>query len=248
MTTPPAGSTTAFSGASARSLQENLVIANHVLAARGVVDGFGHVSARHQERPDRFFIARSMAPALVTLSDVLELNLAGEPVAANAPRTYLERFIHSAIYRSRPDVMAVVHHHSPSVIPFGATKVKLRPIYHMSGFLGAGVPVFDIRCEAGESDMLIRTPELGDAHARCLGSCAATLMRGHGATVVGASLQQAVYRAIYMEMNARLQAEAIRLGEVTYLSEEEARLAAATNDTQLQRPWDLWEREVTGGK
>lgn len=189
-------------------------------------------------------MARSMAPALVTLDDLLEFDLDANPVARDAPRVYLERFIHSEIYRRRPDVMAVVHNHSPSVITFGVTGVALRPIYHMSGFLAAGVPVFDIRDEAGDSDMLIRTQALGCAHAGCLGNGAATLMRGHGATVVGNSLQQVVYRAIYMEMNARLQSDAMRLGEVTYLSEAEARLAAATNDGQVERPWELWAREV----
>lgn len=227
------------------SLRDDLVIANHILAKHGVVDGFGHVSFRHEQHPDRFVIARSMAPALVTLNDLMEIDLDGNPLAPDAPRAYLERFIHSEIYRVRPDVMAVVHNHSPSVIPFGVTGVPLRPIYHMSGFLGAGVPVFDIRCDAGDTDMLIRSPELGCAHAGCLGHGAATLMRGHGATVVGTSLQQVVYRAIYMEMNARLQGDALRLGPLTYLTEEEARLAAATNDGQVQRPWELWAREVT---
>jgi ribulose-5-phosphate 4-epimerase/fuculose-1-phosphate aldolase len=227
------------------SQRDDLVIANRILAKHGVVDGFGHVSVRDEQHPDRFVIARNMAPALVTLGDLMEIDLDGNPVAPDAPRAYLERFIHSEIYRRRPDVMAVVHHHSPSVIPFGATSVALRPIYHMSGFLGGGVPVFDIRCEAGDSDMLIRTPALGVAHACCLGAGAATLMRGHGATVVGASLRQAVYRAVYMEMNARLQADAMRLGDPVFLTEGEARLAEATIDGQVQRPWELWVREVT---
>jgi ribulose-5-phosphate 4-epimerase/fuculose-1-phosphate aldolase len=226
--------------AGALSPREELVVANHVLAARGILDGFGHVSIRHETRADRFVIARSMAPALVTLSDLVELDLDGEAVEPDQPGSYLERFIHSEIYRLRPDIRAIVHNHSPSVIPFGATSVKLRPIYHMSGFLGAGVPVFDIRVCAGETDMLVRTQALGAAHARCLGDCAATLMRGHGATVVGTSLPQVVYRAIYMELNARLQSDAMRLGEVEFLSEEEARLAAQTNDGQVQRPWQLW--------
>jgi ribulose-5-phosphate 4-epimerase/fuculose-1-phosphate aldolase len=242
MAVSPADRTTA--GPAPKSLQD-LVIANHILARHGVVDGFGHVSVRHTDRPDRFTMARSMAPALVAIGDLLEFDLDGNPTAPDSPRAYLERFIHSEIYRRRPDVMTVVHHHSPSVIPFGVTGVPLRPIYHMSGFLGAGVPVFDIRCEAGETDMLIRTPALGCAHADCLGAASATLMRGHGATVVGTSLQQVVYRAVYMEMNARLQADALRLGTVTYLSEAEAQLATATNDGQLQRPWELWAHEVT---
>jgi ribulose-5-phosphate 4-epimerase/fuculose-1-phosphate aldolase len=227
------------------SLRDDLVIANHILAKHGVVDGFGHVSVRHEQHPDRFILARNIAPALVTLDDLLEFDLDGNPVAPDGPRVYLERFIHSEIYRRRPDVVAVVHHHSPSVIPFGVTGAALRPIYHMSGFLGAGVPVFDIRCDAGDTDMLIRSPALGAAHACCLGDGAATLMRGHGATVVGGSLQQAVYRAVYMEMNARLQSDAMRLGDVTYLTQAEAQLAAATIDGQVQRPWELWVREVT---
>jgi ribulose-5-phosphate 4-epimerase/fuculose-1-phosphate aldolase len=227
------------------SLRDDLVIANHILAKHGVVDGFGHVSVRHEQHPDRFILARNIAPALVTLDDLLEFDLDGNPVAPDGPRVYLERFIHSEIYRRRPDVVAVVHHHSPSVIPFGVTGAALRPIYHMSGFLGAGVPVFDIKCDAGDTDMLIRTPALGVAHACCLGDGAATLMRGHGATVVGGSLQQAVYRAVYMEMNARLQSDAMRLGDVTYLTQAEAQLAAATIDGQVQRPWELWVREVT---
>jgi ribulose-5-phosphate 4-epimerase/fuculose-1-phosphate aldolase len=226
-------------------LHNDLVTANHILAKHGVVDGFGHVSVRDPQHPDRFLIARSMAPALVTQDDLMQIDLNGDPTAPDAPRPYLERFIHSEIYRIRPDVTAIMHHHAPSIIPFGVTTTPLRPIYHMAGFLGAGVPVFDIRADAGETDMLIRTRALGCAHANCLGPCSATLMRGHGATVVGTSLQQVVYRAIYMEMNARLQADALRLGPVTYLTEQEAALAAATNDGQLQRPWDLWAREVT---
>ena len=231
----------------ARTPREDLVIANHVLAKYGVVDGFGHASIRHPDHPDRFILARSMAPALVTLDDLLEFDLDSNPIDPNGPRPYLERFIHGEIYRSRPDVMAIVHHHSPSVIPFGATGVKLRPIYHMSGFLGAGVPVYDIRCDNGDTDMLIRTPALGKALATCLGNCCAALMRGHGATVVGTNLPQVVYRSIYMELNARLQADAMRLGEPTFLTENEAAMASATNDGQLIRSWELWVRDVSGG-
>jgi ribulose-5-phosphate 4-epimerase/fuculose-1-phosphate aldolase len=230
--------------AAARTPRDEIALANRILAARNIVDGYGHVSRRCPDNPDRFLIARSMAPALVRPEDVVELNLDGTAVAPNPPPLYLERFIHGEIYRSRPDVMAVVHHHAPSVIPFGVTRTALRPLYHMSGFLGLGTPVFDIRCEAGETDMLVSTPELGAAHARCLGRCGATLMRGHGATVVGTSIQQAVYRCVYMELNARLQTDAMRLGDVQYLSDEEARLAVETNDKQLARPWALWSADV----
>lgn len=227
-----------------RSQRDLVAIANRILAMRGIVDGFGHVSVRCDANPTHFLIARSMAPALVRPADVLELDLDGAPTAPNSPASYLERFIHSEIYKCRPDVMAVVHHHAPSVIPFGATRTPLRPLYHMSGFLAGGVPVFDIRCDAGDTDMLISTPTLGAAHARCLGACSATLMRGHGATVTGASLPQVVYRSIYMELNARLQGDAMRLGEVQYLTDEEARLATDINSRTIGRPWALWVAEV----
>ena len=192
----------------------DLVVANHILYRQGVVDGFGHVSARHPENPNRYFIARSMAPALVTADDILELDLDSNPVAPGAPASYLERFIHGEIYRARPDVMAVVHSHSPGIIPFGLVPGSmLRPVSHMGGFIGAGAPVFEIREAVGpSSDMLVRTPQLGVALAKSLGAHSIVLMRGHGSTVVGYSVRQAVYRAIYAESNAKLQAEALRLG------------------------------------
>jgi ribulose-5-phosphate 4-epimerase/fuculose-1-phosphate aldolase len=226
------------------TLVDDLVVANHILYAEGVVDGFGHVSARHPARPDRFFLARSMAPALVAAADIMEFDLDGNAAGGDARRPYLERFIHGAIYKARADVHAVVHSHSPSVIPFGVTGGSLRPIYHMSGFLGAGAPIFEIRSAGGMTDMLIRDNALGDALARMLGRGAVALMRGHGSVAVGASIKQVVYRAIYTEMNARLQMEASRLGTIEFLATEEARLAAAMNDTVLERPWELWKRKV----
>lgn len=159
-------------------------------------------------------------------------------------RPYLERFIHGEIYRTRPDVLAVVHSHSPSVIPFGVTGHRLRPIYHMAGFLGSGSALFDIRTDVGDTDMLIRNSELGRALAASLGARTCVLMRGHGSTTVGNSIEQVVYRAIYAEHNAKLQTQAMALGEVTYLSAQEADLAAAANDTQIGRSWDLWLRRV----
>jgi len=226
------------------ALVDDLVVANHILYAEGVVDGFGHVSSRHPARPDRFLLARSMAPALVAAGDIMEFDLDGNVQGGDARAPYLERFIHGAIYKARPDVHAVVHSHSPSVIPFGVTGGALRPVYHMSGFLGAGAPIFEIREAGGMTDMLIRDNALGDALARTLGPRAVALMRGHGSVAVGGSIQQVVYRAIYTEMNARLQMEAARLGAITFLAPEEARLAAAMNDKVLARPWELWKRKV----
>jgi ribulose-5-phosphate 4-epimerase/fuculose-1-phosphate aldolase len=219
-----------------------LVDANHILFDQGVVDGFGHVSMRHPVRPHHFLLARSMAPALVTAKDVLEFDPDGAPTEAGGPAVYLERFIHSEIYRTRPDVVSVVHSHSPAVVPFSVVSgTTLRPICHMCGFLGAATPVFEIRDVAGPgSDLLIRDSRLGAALAQSLGQSAAVLMRGHGSTVVGGTVRQAVFRAVYTEVGARLQSEAMRLGPVTYLTEEEGEATARTNDAQIDRAWLLW--------
>ena len=226
-------------------LVADLVSANHILANEGVFDGFGHVSVRHDKRDDRFLIARSMAPSMITAQDIVECDFDGNVHDAQNRKSYLERFIHSAIYKVRPDVVAVVHNHSAALIPFGVTGARLRPICHMSGFLGSVTPVFEIRDAAGESsDMLIRSQALGEALAATLGQQAVALMRGHGAVVTGKSLQQVVFRSIYTEGNARLQAEAMRMGEPVYLNEDEARNSAETNDGQVDRPWQLWKRKL----
>jgi HCOMODA/2-hydroxy-3-carboxy-muconic semialdehyde decarboxylase len=226
------------------ALIDKLVVANRILHREGVVDGFGHVSARHDQSAHHFLLARSMAPALVRRGDILTFDLNGVAQDGGDPRVYLERFIHAEIYRVRPDVQAVVHSHSPSVIPLGATRQPLRPIFHMSGFLGDGAALFDIRDTAGDTDMLISNGALGAAMAKALGDRSVVLMRGHGSTVVGESVEQAVYRAIYAEVNARLQIHAMQLGHVTYLTALEAQKAAAMNDRVLSRPWELWVREV----
>jgi ribulose-5-phosphate 4-epimerase/fuculose-1-phosphate aldolase len=227
---------------------EDLVAANHILVDQGVLDGYGHVSARHDRDPARFLMSRSIAPELVTAADVLEYGLDSEPVAAAGRTSYLERFIHGEIYRARPDVRAIVHSHSPSVIPFGVTGAPLRPLYHMSAFLSGGVPVWDIHAAAGDSDMLVRTPALGRSLAQALGARPVVLMRGHGAVAVGTSLPQVVFRSVYTEVNARLQAQAIALGggKVTYLSPEEAARAEAAIAGTLGRPWELWKRKSLG--
>ena len=228
-------------------LVQDLVDANHILFHLGVVDGFGHVSIRHPDDPGLFIISRSMAPALVSESDLMCIRLDGRPASENAPAPYLERFIHGEIYRARSDVLAVVHSHSAAVIPFGVVPgVPLRPVSHMGGFIGEGAPVFEIRNTAGpNSDMLVRNNELGAALAQTLGRHNIVLMRGHGSTVVGTlNVRQAVYRAVYAEMNARLQSEALRLGSPVYLTATEAAGAAQANDNQQDRAWNLWKREV----
>jgi len=229
------------------TLIEDLVAANRILYHQGVVDGFGHVSVRHGKHPDHFLLARSMAPGLVEAADIMEFNEDGESVDPQGRTPYLERFIHSEIFKTRPEIQAIVHSHSPSVIPFGVVAVGLQPIYHMSSFLGAGVPVFEIR-EAGgpATDMLVRSPALGAALATTLGNCAVALLRGHGNVVVGGSIREVVFRAVYTECNARLATEALRLGQgrVTFLNDAEAKAATETNRAQIGRAWELWKAQA----
>lgn len=226
-------------------LLEDLVVANRVLAEHGVLDAFGHVSVRSDRHPDRYVLAHFLAPALVTADDLIEYDLDSNPVQAAPSKQYLERYIHGEIYRARADVKAVVHSHSPSVIPFAASTVPLRPIYHMGAFLGAGAPVFDIHEQFGDTDMLVRNADHGRYLATTLGASAIALMRGHGFATVGNSIAEAVYRAIYTEMNARLQREAISLGgAVHYLTPGEAERADATMQWAVQKPWALWKKRA----
>ena len=226
-------------------LLEDLALANKILVNEGVLDGFGHIRVRNPTNPDRFFIARSMAPALVEVQDIVEVDLEGNVHDVQGRRTYVERFIHSAIYKTRPDVMSVIHSHSPAVIPFGVTGARLRPICHMSGFLGAVTPVYEIRHSAGENtDLLISNQALGESLAQVLGQSNVALMRGHGSVTVGNEIKQAVFRAIYTESNARLQSEASRFGEITFLTEAEAKATSDMNDLHLNRPWEMWKRNA----
>jgi ribulose-5-phosphate 4-epimerase/fuculose-1-phosphate aldolase len=225
-------------------LVDDLAYANRILYDQGVLDGFGHISVRHDKDPSRFLLARSMAPALVTPADIMEHDLQGDPLNPGNRRPYLERFLHAGIYRARPDVISIVHSHAASVIPFGATGTNLRPISHMAGFLGAGTPIFEIREFGGITDMLITNNSLADGLAKVLGDHPVALMRGHGLVVVANSIQLAVWRAIYTEMNAHVQAEAARLGPINFLTPEEGAKASATNDGQIGRSWDLWKARI----
>lgn len=229
-------------------LIDDLVIANKILYQQGVVDGFGHVSVRHDRDPDRFVMARSVAPFLVTADDLIEYTLDGQPVNLEGRDQYSERFIHAEIYRMRPDVQAIVHNHSPNVVPFGVSSVPLQPVYHMAPFIADGVPVFDLRTDFGMTDMLINNPERGRALALTLGNHAAVLIRGHGAAVVGPALPFAVGRSIYLEMNAKIQLQAMSLGgSVTYLdpAEGQAMLDAGEN-RGYERPWQMWKSQAAG--
>ncbi len=227
--------------------RDDLAIANRILFHYGIVDGFGHISARDEHDPNRYLMSHYIAPGLVTPADIRSLSLDSIP-EDTSERHYSERFIHGEIYKTRPDVRAVIHCHAAALIPFGVTTTPLRPIYHMSAFIGDHVPVFEIRDAAGMTDMLIRTPELGAALARTLGSRPMALMRGHGATFVGGSVQQVVYRAMYGTQNAHSQMDAMRLGgEVTYLAPEECALMEDHAKGIYTRPWSIWKAEAAAG-
>ena len=228
-----------------RTLIEDLVAASRILAMHEVLDAYGHVSARSDRLREHFVMSRSLAPALVTVADMMELDAKSEPLPGDGRKAFIERYIHGEIYRSRPEVMAIVHSHSASVIPFGVTRSKLRPIYHMGAFLWSGTPVFDIRKLKPDNDLLIRDRGLGQALAGSLGGCNCVLMRGHGMTVVGDGVPEAVFRAIYTEMNARLQLQATQLeGPIQFLSEEEGKRSTVSNRGTLERPWELWKSAV----
>jgi len=226
-------------------LIEDLVAANRILADQGVLDGWGHVSARHPRNPNRYLLSRSRAPELISAEDIMEFDLDSNPVDARGRPLYTERFIHGEIYKARPDVVAIVHTHAPALIPFGISKVPLKPVYHRSAFIAAGVPVFEIRERAGMTDMLIRDQALGRALAGALGNHPAALMRGHGAVVVGPSLQRVVGRSIFLPLNATLQMQAAALGgPVTYLDPEEARRIEEREGYGLARAWEAWKRKA----
>ena len=194
------------------ALVDQLVIANRILYDQGIVDGLGHASVRHDQTPGVFLLSCNRAPGLVRRADIVCYDLDGNAVSETTERPYLERFIHSEIYRARPDVVAVVHSHSAGVIPFGVTGHRLRPIFHMAGLLGSGSAQFEIRDTGGDTDMLIRNPALGQALAQSLGTQACVLMRGHGSTVVGSSIEQVVYRAILNTEQVPARCKARRSG------------------------------------
>lgn len=241
----------ASAGPPSPELIDDLVTANHILAQEGVVDGYGHISVRHDRDPNRYLIARYLAPELVTAQDIMELDLDSRPVIPGQ-RTYSEIFLHGEIYKARPDVKAIVHSHAPSLIPFGVSGVPLRPLYHMSSFIGLGIPVFDIRKAMGEgTDMLIRNAARGHSLAQTLDNHPAVLLRGHGAVIVAAAVPRVVARSIYLQTNAALQLQAMAMGsEITYLSSEEALRVEKDvwDENGFLKAWELWKKKVQQAK
>ena len=225
----------------------DLAAASRILVANNVVDAFGHVSLRHPSNPGRYLMARSIAPALVTPEDIIEYDLDSNALTANGRGSFLERFIHGEIYKARPDVMAVVHSHSPSVIPFGLVDVPMQAMFHNAAFLAAGVPVFDTRDKFGTSDLLVGNIPKGVALAETMGEKNVVLMRAHGSVACGPTLQTAVFRAVYTEVNARVQHMTVALGRgapIAAIEPEEGRLADGVNLIAGARGWDLWRSQV----
>ena len=224
---------------------EELVTANRILAHEGVVDSFGHISLRHPERHDRYLLSRARAPDCIEASDIMEFTLDGNAVDARGRKPYLERFIHGAIYEARPEIVSVVHNHSPSVIPFGVTAKKLKPLLHMCASIGHEVPVWDSRTKFGDTDLLVANMDMGRDLAKLLGPRRTALMRGHGAVVAGKSIRHAVFVSVYLEAAAKLQMQAMPMGDITFLSKGEVDLIAErTTPYTLDRAWENWTRRA----
>jgi ribulose-5-phosphate 4-epimerase/fuculose-1-phosphate aldolase len=230
-------------GAADPAVIAELVLANHILFDQGVVDAYGHVSVRHDKRADRYLLARNVAPSDVTAADIIEFTLDSAPVSAGETRLYSERFIHGEIYRARPDIVAVVHSHSMGIVALSlVANAQLKPVMHLSGFIGEAAPRFEIRDAAGPaSNMLVQSGMLGAALAKTLGGNSVVVMRGHGSAAVGRSLHEAVYRAVYSDVNARLQLDAMKAGPVTYLSPGEVR--ATREPPNIERAWEFWKAQ-----
>lgn len=231
---------------SASERKRDVALASRVLAKVGILDSFGHVSARDPERDDRFFMSRSLAPKLVRDEDILQLDVDGRAVADPGAKLFLERFLHAEIYRSRPDVQAIVHSHASEVLPFTITTAeKLVPVSHLCGFLHGLPDIFDLAGHFGPAtNLLISDADRGQSLAMHLGDASAVLMRGHGFTVVGQSVQQATFRAYYIARNCEAQWRARLLGAVVSLTEAEAEACEQVANSQMSRAWDLWVSDL----
>jgi len=221
----------------------DLVIANRILGREGVCDAFGHISVRHPDRPDRFLLSCSRAPELVATGDIMEFALDGSPVDAQGRQPYLERFIHGAVYEARPEVVSVVHNHATGVLPYSVTETPLRPIQHTFARIGAQIPVWDIHDRFGDTNMLVSDVEQGRDLAACLGDNVVVLMRGHGCTVTAPTIAEAVLTSIYLQVNAQLQMDAMRLGDVTYLTPGEIEASSQINQPKsgAERAWEYYK-------
>ena len=222
---------------------EDLVAAYRILAEYGVIDAYGHVSLRSPSNPQRYYLARSLAPERVQVEDILEYDLESNPLNAQGRESVTERYIHGEIYKARPDVLAVVHNHSPSVVPFSVTGVPMRALWHMAAFIADGLPNWEIRSVRKGTDLLVRDSILGASLAKTLGPKPAALMRGHGSVTVGESLPRAVGRSVYLELSARMQMQALALSkDITYL--DAAEVQASTPHQDYKRAWPMWREKA----
>jgi HCOMODA/2-hydroxy-3-carboxy-muconic semialdehyde decarboxylase len=223
-------------------LRYDIALANRILAHEGVLDAFGHVSARHPDDPSKYLLSRSRGPELVEPDDILIFDLDSQPIEEPTVRLYGERVIHGEIFKARPDVMAVCHHHAPAVMPYVITGTPLMPVYHLGATLGQSLPFWDQRDEFGVTNSLVLQPEEGRSLARALGPNWTVLMRRHGATVAGATLQELVFRCIYGCRNAEFQTQARQLGQLDQLTPKETELAEEYNlrPGPVGRAFEYW--------
>jgi ribulose-5-phosphate 4-epimerase/fuculose-1-phosphate aldolase len=228
------------------AVRAELVDANRILGREEILDAFGHVSARHPDNPERFYLSRARAPEMVEDEDLLEFDLRGEPVEQGGPLPYIERYIHAAAYAARPEVGAVCHSHTPSILPFSVSTTPLRAVIHAARFLGPEVPVWDLAREfPGEWSPLVRNMDYGESLARCLGPQAVALLRGHGSLVVGRDVQEVVSRCISMDRNAQVQEIAVRLGEYVPLHDGECRAGSSqAGGGGDNRAWEYFLRRA----
>jgi HCOMODA/2-hydroxy-3-carboxy-muconic semialdehyde decarboxylase len=227
-------------------LRRDLATAYRIVANEGILDAFGHISVRHPENPQRYFLSRSRAPGLVQADDILEYDLDSNPIVPPTTRPYSERVIHGEIFKARPDVNAVCHHHAPSIMPFAISGMPLVPVFHLGAAMGRQAPFWDSRDEFGDTNLLVVKPEEGASLARALGNHAIVVMRRHGATVVGGTLRELVFRTIYSARNAEHQLAAHMLGNVSPLTEGEADMASQLNlaPGPLARAYEYWVRRL----
>ena len=224
---------------------DELVTANRILAREGVIDSFGHVSIRHPDRPDRYVLSRARAPECIDVEDLMEFTFDSTPIDPAGRKPYAERFIHGAVYDARPEVRAIVHHHSPSVIPFSVTEAQLSPVMHMCAGIGTRIPTWDSRASFGDTNLLVTNRAMAKELAAALGDRPVILMRGHGCVVAGLSLREVVFNSIYLQLNADLQMKASALGDITFLSEGEVAAVLRTRSSfTFERAWEFWCRRA----
>ncbi|MGA9036414.1 MAG: class II aldolase/adducin family protein [Pseudolabrys sp.] len=227
--------------------RHELALANRIVANEGVIDAFGHVSMRHPDNPNRYLLSRSRAPELVTADDFIEYDINSQPLRDPGVGQYSERVIHGEIYKARPEVNSVCHHHCPAFMPLLATGTDYMPIFHLGAVGGIRPPFWDQRDEFGDTNMLVVKPEEGASLARALGKHWMVLMMRHGVTVAGTSVRDCVFRSVYSARNAEYQVRALTIGsEIATLSPGETKLAGqiSAKTTGLMRSWEYWSMRI----